>query len=246
MVMSATTTTTARPPERAENRNHDRLCVLIADHDGLARCMMRAALNDTDRISIVLTTGDAQEATELAGYYHPAVMIMDLGLPSIDVSTMIAKIQAVSEQTKIVTISADDDDQPVLAALRAGAVGHISKETDPDGLACQVLRIADGDAIVPQRLIKALLEIVQDAPDTGWRPVRSRLTCREWEMIDLLAADTSTQEIADHLVLSADTVYSHIKSALRKLGVHSRQEAIIAAEALRHEEATTTGCLAAA
>jgi DNA-binding NarL/FixJ family response regulator len=243
--MSATTTI-ASPREHAENSDQDRLCVLIADHDGLARCMMRAALNETDRISIVLTTGVAQEAIELAGYYHPPVMIIDLGLPSIDVGNMIAQIQAVSAQTKVVTISADTDDQPVLAALRAGAVGHISKDTDPDGLACQVLRIADGDAIVPQRLIKALLEIVQDAPDTGWRPVRSRLTCREWEMIDLLAADTSTQEIADQLVLSADTVYSHIKSALRKLGVHSRQEAIIAAETLRHEEATTTGCLAAA
>jgi DNA-binding NarL/FixJ family response regulator len=243
--MSATTTI-ARPPEHTQNRDHDRLCVLIADHDGLARCMMRAALNDTDRISIVLTASDAQEATELAGYYHPTVMIIDLELPSTDASTMIAQVHAVSAQTKIITISADHDDQPVLAALRAGAVGHISKDTDPDGLACQILRVADGDAIVPQRLIKALLEIVHDTPDTGWRPVRSRLTCREWEVIDLLAADTTTQQIADHLVLSADTVYSHIKSVLRKLGVHSREEAIIAAEALRHEEATTTGCLAAA
>lgn len=243
--MSATTTITSRL-EHAENRSQDRLCVLIADHDGLARCMMRVALSETDRISIVLNASDAQEAIELAGYYHPAVMIMDLGLPSVGVGKMIAQIQAVSAQTKVVTVSADDADQSVLAALRAGAVGHISKQTEPDGLACQVLRVADGDAIVPQRLIKALLEIVQDAPDTGWRPVRSRLTCREWEMIDLLAADTSTQEIADQLVLSADTVYSHIKSVLRKLGVHSRQEAIIAAEALRHEEATTTGRLVVA
>jgi DNA-binding NarL/FixJ family response regulator len=240
--MTTITTTITRPPNHTD---HDRICVLIADHDGLARCMMRVALSDTDRISIALSAGDAQEALELAGYYHPAVMILDLGLPSIDAGNMIAKIHAVSAQTKLVTISADNDDQPVLAALRAGAVGHISKDTDPDGLACQILRIADGDAIVPQHLIKALLEIVQDAPDTGWRPVRSRLTCREWEIIDLLAADTGTQEIADQLVLSADTVYSHIKSVLRKLGVHSRQEAIIAAETLRHQEATTTSCLPA-
>jgi DNA-binding NarL/FixJ family response regulator len=242
--MSATTMVTT-PNDRAEH--HDRLCVLIADHDGLARCMMRAALNDTNRISIVLTATDAQEAIELTGYYHPAVIIIDLGLPSTDAGTIITKIQAVSAHTKIITISADhDDDQPVLTALRAGAIGHISKDTQPDQLAHQVLQVADGDAIVPQHLIKALLEIVQDAPDTGWRPVRSRLTCREWEVIDLLAADTTTQQIADQLVLTADTVYSHIKSVLRKLGVHSREEAITAAEALRHKEATTTGCLAAA
>jgi DNA-binding NarL/FixJ family response regulator len=239
------TTTIARPLDHAENHAQDRLCVLIADHDGLARCMMRVALSEIDRISIALGASDAQEAIELAGYYHPAVMILDLALPSIEVGKMIAQVQAVSAQTKVVTVSADDDDQPVLAALRAGAAGHISKDTEPDGLACQVLRIADGDAIVPQRLIKALLEIVREVPDTGWRPVRSRLTCREWEVIDLLAAETGTQEIADQLVLSADTVYSHVKSVLRKLGVHSRQEAIVAAETLRHEEATPTGCVAA-
>jgi DNA-binding NarL/FixJ family response regulator len=242
--MRSATTTISNPLEHAENRSQDRLCVLIADHDGLARSMMHVALSEADRISIVLTASVAQEAIELVGYYHPAVMILDLGLPSIEVGKMIAQVQAVSAQTKVVTVSADDDDQPVLAALRAGALGHISKETEPDGLASQVLRIADGDAVVPQRLIKALLEIVREVPDAGWRPVRSRLTCREWEVIYLLAAHTSTQEIADQLVLSADTVYSHIKSALRKLGVHSRQEAVVAADALRHEEATTTGCLA--
>ena len=236
--MSATTTN-ATPNQRAEH--HDRLCVLIADHDGLARSMMRVALNDTDRISIVLAATDAQEAIELTGYYHPAVTIIDLGLPSTNPATIISKIQAVSAHTKIITISADADDQPALTALRAGAVGHISKNTPPDRLARQVLQVADGDAIVPQHLIKALLEIIQDAPDTGWRPVRSRLTCREWEVIDLLAADTTTQQIADHLVLTADTVYSHIKSVLRKLDVHSRQEAITAAQALRHKEATTVG-----
>jgi DNA-binding NarL/FixJ family response regulator len=235
------TTMPATPHHRTENRDQDRLCVLIADHDGLARRMIRVALNDTDRISIVLTANDAQQAIELAGYYHPTVMIIDLELPSLNAATIITNAQAASEHTKIVTISADDQhDQPVLTALRAGAVGHISKETEPDRLADQILQIADGDAIVPQRLIKPLLEIVREFPDTGWRPVRSRLTCREWEVIDLLAADTTTQQIADQLVLSADTIYSHIKNVLRKLDVHSRQQAIIAAETLRHQEATTT------
>ena len=69
--------------------------------------MLRAALNDTDRISIALTANDAQEATELTGYYHPAVMILDLELPSTDAAKIIAKIHTASPHTKIVTISAD-------------------------------------------------------------------------------------------------------------------------------------------
>ena len=238
------TTTTARPPQHT--RDQDRLCVLIADHDGLARCMMRAALTDHHRISIALSANDAQEALQLAGYYHPTVMILDLAMPSTDAATMITHIKHISAHTKIVTISADNNDQPALTALRAGAAGHISKNTEPNRLTDQILQIADGDAVIPQRLIKPLLEIVRETPDTGWRPVRSRLTCREWEVIDLLAADSSTQQIADQLVLSADTIYSHIKSLLRKLNVHTRQEAIIAADTLRHQEATTTDCTAAA
>jgi DNA-binding NarL/FixJ family response regulator len=218
----------------------DRLCALIADHDGLARRMMQMSLGDIGRISMVLTAGDGREATELTGYYHPAVLILALESPTIEASAVIAQAQAVSPETKIVTVSSDDDEAP-LAALRAGAAGHIDKETEPDVFARQVLRVADGETIIPQRLLKPLLEAVRDVPDAGWRPVRSRLTCREWEIVDLLASGSSTQQIADDLVLVVDTVYSHIKSVLRKLGVHSRDEAIRAAEALRHDEAMATG-----
>jgi DNA-binding NarL/FixJ family response regulator len=245
--MSATTIT--RPPQHAQHHDHDhdRLCVLIADHDGLARSMMRAALNDTNRISIVLTATDTHEATQLAGYYHPTIIIINLELPSIDIAQTITKIHASSPHTNIITISTNNNNnQPALTALRAGATGHISKNTEPHRLAHQILQAANGDAIIPQHLIKPLLQIVQDTPNTGWRPVRSRLTCREWEIIDLLATNTTTQQIADQLILTPNTIYSHIKSVMRKLGVHSRQEAITAAQALRHQEATTTGSLATA
>ena len=74
-------------------------------------------------------------------------------------------------------------------------------------------------------------------PRHGLGPVRSRLTSREWEVIDLLGEGADTQRIAEHLVLSPATVYSHVKSLLRKLGVHSRREAVMEAERLRKEEA---------
>jgi DNA-binding NarL/FixJ family response regulator len=235
MVMNATTTT---PPPN-HHPDHDRLCVLIADHDGLARCMLRTALTNTHQISIALTATTTQQAIELAGYYHPAVMILDLELPTTHITHTITKTHAVSPHTKIITISTNDHDhQPALTALRAGATGHMSKNTQPHQLAHQTLQAAHGNAIIPPHLIKPLLEIVQDTPDTGWRPVRSRLTTREWEIIDLLTTHTTTQQIADQLVLTADTVYSHIKSVLRKLDVHTRQDAITAAQALRHKEAT--------
>jgi DNA-binding NarL/FixJ family response regulator len=216
------------------------LRVLVADHDGLARRMMRTALRRTDRIAIVLSAGEGGEALELARYYHPNVVIIDTALPPDGGVEFIAKMLQVAPDTRILTVSVDDE-HTALAALHAGAVGHVGKDTDPDELARLVVRAADGEAIIPQRLMMPLLELLRDLPYTGWRPLHSRLTTREWEIVDLLAQGASTRCIAERLVLSPATVYSHVKSVLRKLGVHSRQEAIAAARTLRREEATRTG-----
>ena len=90
-------------------------------------------------------------------------------------------------------------------------------------------------AVVSRRLTMRLVDSMRRtrADGAGMRPVRSRLTPREWEVLDLLCAGQSTDEIADTLVLSAETVRSHIKNLLRKLGVSSRQAAIQEAQRMR-------------
>ena len=93
-----------------------------------------------------------------------------------------------------------------------------------------VVPAADGEAIVPAAADHAAVGAVARGARSGWRPVRSRLTTREWEIIDLLTQGDTTQRIAERLVLSPTTVYSHVKSVLRKLGVHSRRDAIAAAD----------------
>jgi DNA-binding NarL/FixJ family response regulator len=218
----------------------DRLSVLVADPDGLARQMTSQALYATHRVAVVLGAGECREARELARCYRPAVMLLDTALPCpgslVDV---IAEIVEGCAGTRVLTMAARDDGAAI-AALRAGAVGHVGKDLPPSVLARQVMRVADGEAVIPRRLTMDLLCLLHQAPETGWRPLRSRLTTREWEVIDLLGEGAGTQEIADTLVLSRTTVYSHIKSVSRKLGVHSRREAILAAGELRREEALGT------
>jgi len=214
----------------------ERLRVLIADPDGLARSMMRTALREHDRVAIIHSAGDGHEALQLARYYRPAVSIIDTALPPGGGLDLIRKVLLVTPETRVLTVSVDDHDTAV-AALRAGAAGHIDKDTEPEELARLVVRAADGEAIVPQRLIVPLLERFREVPEAGWRPLHSRLTTREWEIVDLLAAGASTQQIAERLVVSRTTVYSHVKNLLRKLGVHSRGDAVIAAKRLRREEA---------
>jgi DNA-binding NarL/FixJ family response regulator len=144
--------------------------------------------------------------------------------------------------TRIVTVSAAPDvDEPVLAALHAGAIAHIDKDVDPDEFVRLVILASGGEAIIPSRVMRRLLELWREIPAGGWRPLRSTLTTREWEIVDLLSEGATTEAIAERLVLSPSTVYTHVYRLLRKLGVHSRLEAVAAAQRLRQQEASTEG-----
>lgn len=233
-------TRAALPREPTRNGAHrarvGRLHVLIADHDGLARSMMRDALHAVDEVGMVTTARDGRETVDLARYYRPGVLVVETALPPAGGVDLVGKVLDSTPETRVVTVSVNDD-EAALAALRAGAVGHIDKDVAPEELAQRVVRAADGEAVVPERLIMRLLELVREVPDAGWRPLRSRLTTREWEIIELIDEKASTQDIAERLVLSPTTVYSHVKNVMRKLGVHSRRDAVAAAGRLRHEEA---------
>jgi DNA-binding NarL/FixJ family response regulator len=200
--------------------------------------MMRLALRSSDRIAVVHTAENSREALELARYYRPSVAIVDTVLPPAGGVELVGNLLQSVPDTRVLMMSIDDH-QTAIEALRAGAVGHIGKEVEPENLAELVGRAADGEVIVSQPLLSSLLEALREVPASGWRPVRSRLTNREWEIIELLGEDATTQRIADQLVLSPVTVYSHVKSLLRKLGVRSRRDAVVAAERLRREEALT-------
>jgi DNA-binding NarL/FixJ family response regulator len=218
-----------RPPDQPVR-------VMIADRDGLARSMLRSVLAGSDGITMVATTGDRREAVQLVSHYHPAVLILDTSLIADGGMGLLRTMTSRAPETRVLTISAVNDDETALAALKEGSFGHLTKDIPPAKLARLVKRAAAGEAVVPRRLTAGLLELVCRLPDTGWRPVRSRLTNREWEIVELLADGATTQDIADSLVLSTTTVYSHVKSLLRKLGVHSRREAVPAAHTLRLQE----------
>ena len=95
--------------------------------------------------------------------------------------------------------------------------------------------VAEGEAAVTRALTSHLVELLRSAPESGvgMRPVKSPLTSREWEVLDLLCAGDSTREISAKLCLSEHTIYSHTKSIWRKLGVHSRTDAIATAAHMR-------------
>ena len=214
-----------------------RLRALIADQDALARRMMHDVLRDAG-ITVIGGARDSREAVELARHYRPDVLLVDLALPPAGGVDLIRQLVPILD-THIVTVSAAADiDEPVLAALHAGATGHIDKDVDPEEFVRLVILAASGEAVIPSRVIPRLLALWREIPAGGWRPLRSSLTTREWEIVDLLSEGASTEAIAERLVLSPTTVYTHVYRLLRKLGVHSRFEAVAAAQRLRQQEAS--------
>ena len=137
--------------------------------------------------------------------------------------------------TRVIVLSASDDKQKALRALRAGARGYLRKDIELDALPRAVNGVLAGEAAISRRLSMQVIEELRRTPalGPGIRPTVSELTPREWQVLDLLTTGASTADIAVDLVLSPETVLTHVKNILKKLGVHSRRDAVLQAERLR-------------
>lgn len=211
------------------------LRAIIADDDPFARRVIKDALQSAG-IVVIAEARNGRQAVELALYYRPDIVVMDVVMPELDGIIATRRIvKELPEQIVVILTGADDDDEIGLQALRAGATGYLSKDLDIDALPRALEGARMGEAVISRRMTKRLIEYVRRAPNSvaGMRPVRSALTSREWEVIDLLRAGRSTEEMAADLVLSTETVRSHVKNILRKLDVRSREEAVAAADKMR-------------
>jgi NarL family two-component system response regulator LiaR len=210
------------------------LRAIIADDDPFARRVIKDSLQNAG-IVVIAEARNGRQAVELVLYYRPDVVVMDVVMPELD--GIVATRQIVKELPDqiVVILTGADDDEIGLQALRAGATGYLSKDLDIDALPRALEGARTGEAVISRRMTKRLIEHVRRSPDgvSGMRPVRSPLTPREWEVIDMLRDGRSTEAIADDMVLSIETVRSHVKNILRKLDVRSREDAVAAADRMR-------------
>jgi DNA-binding NarL/FixJ family response regulator len=221
--------------EATRSRNGRGLRVLIADDDPLARRAIRSALEGSPGYEVCGEAVSGTETIALAASSRPDVIVMDVIMPGLDGIAATRRILRNAPDTKVVVFSATSDDDLALLALRAGAMGYLTKGIDMAALPRVLKRVAEGEAAIPRALATKLVQRFRLLPERseGVRPVRSDLTAREWEVLDLLCAERTTAQIAGELDMSVETVRSHVKHILRKLGVHSRAEAVLAAEGMR-------------
>jgi len=223
----------------AGGRRSSQIRALVADDDPLARRVVCDTLQAAG-IVVVAQAADGREALELASYYRPEVVVSAFVMRVADGTEVARTLAREHPEIKVLLLSAVDDDALALVGLRAGAAGFLPKTVAVEALPRAVEAAARGEAVVSRRLTMRLIEALRGLREdgAGLRPIRSPLSAREWEVLDLLCAGASTAEIAAQLVLSIETVRSHIKSILRKLHVASRQEAVEVTRRMRAELVT--------
>jgi two-component system, NarL family, response regulator LiaR len=212
------------------------LRAVIADDDPFARRVVKDVLERAGVI-VVAEARDGRQAVELTLHYLPDVVVMDVVMPGFDgiMATRQIRRQLPEQLVIVLTGAGSDDDELGLLAVRAGADGFLSKDLELEALPRALEALRQGQAAISRTLTLSLIERLRETPSgsSGMRPVKSPLTAREWEVIDLLKESKTTDQIADELVLSPETIRSHVKNILRKLKVRSRQEAIAKADEMR-------------
>jgi DNA-binding NarL/FixJ family response regulator len=205
---------------------------LIADDQQAVRAGFAALLETQSDLTVVATAANGQEAVEQSQEHRPDIVLMDIRMPVLDGIAATRQICAVGENApRVLVLTTFDLDEYVYDALQAGASGFLLKDAPPESLFEAVRVVAAGEALLAPVVTRRLIaEFARLRPSQRIRPEDlSVLTRRELEILSLVAGGLSNHEIADRLVLSNETVKTHVSHVLRKLDLRDRAQAVVAA-----------------
>jgi len=201
--------------------------VVIADDHPIILVGVRRSL-EKDGFVVVGEAADRQSAVREVCRYRPDVALLDVYMPGGGVEAAAAIAEEVPS-TAVVMLTVSDEMTHVLGALRAGAAGYLLKDSNPDRLGAALCGVLRGETALPRRLHRRVLDEFRSLTATvgpGVEVGGVELTSREWEILSMLRANRTTTQIADALSLSPVTVRRHVSSAMAKLGVANRHEAV--------------------
>lgn len=204
--------------------------ILLADDQKLVRAGFRALLDAQDDMQVVGEAADGEEAVEMVSTLIPDVVLMDIRMPRGDGLTATRRI--VEDErlapVRILILTTFDLDEYIFEALRSGASGFLVKDTEPADLIRGIQAVAQGDALLSPGVTRRLIaEFASIRKPTVSVPALDALTDREREVMALVAAGLSNDEIADRLVVSPATAKTHVSRAMVKLGARDRAQLVV-------------------
>jgi DNA-binding NarL/FixJ family response regulator len=207
--------------------------VLLADDQPLVRAGLRALLEGQIDMEVVGEAGDGEEAVAIARDTHPDVLIADISMPGVTGVEATRRIVADERLSglKVIILTTYETEENIFDALRAGASGFLLKDFDPVDLLRAIRIVAAGDALLSPSVTRRLIADFASRPETARTTPRELqwLTAREREVMSLVAAGLSNEEIADRLVISPATAKTHVSRTMRKLGAHDRAQLVVLA-----------------
>ncbi|MDQ2582471.1 DNA-binding response regulator [Saccharothrix yanglingensis] len=201
--------------------------VFLVDDHALFRAGVRAELDSiTDEVEVVGEAGSVGEAVVGIGHHRPDVVLLDVHMPDGGGAEVLRQVRTALPEVVFLALSVSDAAEDVIAVIRAGARGYVTKTISSQELVRAVVRVAEGDAVFSPRLAGFVLDAFADRPGAApiSDPELDLLTPRERDVLRLLARGYAYKEIASELFISVKTVETHVSSVLRKTQLSNRYE----------------------
>ncbi|MFD3308720.1 response regulator [Streptomyces sp. NPDC058656] len=207
--------------------------VVLADDQTVVRAGFRALLDLTDDLVVVAEAADGTQAVEAVRLTRPDVVLMDIRMPGVDGIEATRRIAAdrTLDGVRVVMLTTYQVDAYVFEALRHGAAGFLLKDIEPDGLRAAIRTVAAGQSLLAPAVTRSVVEEFARlrAPEASGAERLAALTDREREVMALVAAGLSNEEIGRQLIMSPLTAKTHVSRAMTKLGARDRAQLVVLA-----------------
>jgi DNA-binding NarL/FixJ family response regulator len=201
--------------------------VFLVDDHALFRAGVRAELDSiSDAVDVVGEAGSVGEAVAGINHHKPDVVLLDVHMPDGGGAEVLRQVRPALPDVVFLALSVSDAAEDVIAVIRGGARGYVTKTISSQELVRAVMRVSDGDAVFSPRLAGFVLDAFADRPGAApiSDPELDLLTPRERDVLRLLARGYAYKEIASELFISVKTVETHVSSVLRKTQMSNRYE----------------------
>ena len=213
-------------------RERPSIKVLIADDHAFFRDGLRKLLEDAADISVVGEASNGDQCIKMLDKFKPDILLLDLRMPEKDGLAVLTEVNFESLSTRVIVLTAAEDDRDVIRAMRLGARGMVLKQSASDLLLKSIRQVHEGEIWLDNRMTAEVIDAFKRSAESGQRREKPLLSDREKEVIRLVAQGFHNREIGEKLFISEQTVKNHLHNIFDKLGVSDRLE--LALYAIHH------------
>ncbi len=206
--------------------------ILVADDHAIFRDGLRKLLTADDNITIVGEASDGNECIKLISKLKPDIVLLDLRMPDKDGLAVLEEVNFDTLTTRVIVLTAAEDDRDVIRAMRLGARGVVLKQSASDLLLKSIYKVHGGEIWLDNRMTAEVMKAFSKSSESGPRRDKPLLSDREKEIVQLVAQGYRNKEIGEKLFISEQTVKNHLHNIFDKLGVSDRLE--LALYAIHH------------